>query len=111
MTSWFLVLLGLFTYVIVRNVLSHITRVPVWLLWLILMAPAIIWELWTIIYGPTQSPPLVFIVACVFLSVFLCWILFISGNRGQRNRETENRESTSISNSEPQQSPVRPIEM
>ena len=116
MTSWFLVLLGLFTYVIVRNVLSHITRVPVWLLWLILMAPAIIWELWTIIYGSTQSPPLVFIVACVFLSVFLCWILFISGNRGQRNRETrgenaENRESTSISNRETEQLPVRPIEI
>jgi len=43
MTFWFL-LLGLFTYVIVRRSVAGITRTPVWLLWLVLMTPALIWS-------------------------------------------------------------------
>ncbi len=57
MTIWFLLLLGLATYLMVQRVVAHSTKTPVWLLWLVLMTPAFLLTAWTLRYGTKQPPP------------------------------------------------------
>ena len=57
-----LILLGLITYFILRRSISKITRTPVWILWLIMMTPALIWTTWMLIYPEKQVPPALIII-------------------------------------------------
>ncbi|WP_422662028.1 site-2 protease family protein [Pannus brasiliensis] len=66
-------ILGAFTYVIVKNSVSKITKTPIWLLWLVLMSPPLIVTGWIIIHeGKVPMPLPVFIGLCV-LSLMLYW--------------------------------------
>lgn len=80
MNFWFLVLLGLFTYLIVQRSVARITRTPVWILWLVLMTPALTWSIWTAIYGARQLPT-VLVIAPLILCPILYWVLVQWGRR------------------------------
>jgi membrane-associated protease RseP (regulator of RpoE activity) len=67
-----LIVLGLITYLLVQRSVARITRTPVWILWLVLMLPAIIWGVWITAYGEkTQMPP-----GLMFGSFALCSVLY-----------------------------------
>ncbi len=51
-----LILLGIFTYFIVRRSVAGITRTPIWLLWAVMMTPAFIWTAWTMANGGNDIP-------------------------------------------------------
>jgi membrane-associated protease RseP (regulator of RpoE activity) len=70
MLVW-LLLLGLFTYWIVQRSVSGITRTPVWVLWLVMMTPALIWTAWVLMNDAAQMPP-----ALVFGPFVVCPILY-----------------------------------
>ncbi|MGM3305568.1 site-2 protease family protein [Anabaena sp. WFMT] len=112
MAFWFLLLLGLATYLIVQRSVAHITRTPVWLLWLVLMTPALILSGWTLIYGTKQPPPPGLIIWPLVVSLLLYWFLFLSGRRVPGDTQTQDQmtglQSANHPTSEP--SPVRPIE-
>lgn len=72
-----LFLLGLITYFIVQRVAS-VTRSPVWLLWLVAMAPAIVSSLWVLAKGKPMPSQTILILSAVCLLVY--WFLI------QRNR-------------------------
>ncbi|MEA5576566.1 site-2 protease family protein [Anabaena sp. UHCC 0451] len=113
MTFWFLLLLGLATYLIVQRSVAHITRTPVWLLWLVLMTPAFILTSWTLIYGAEKSPPPGLIIWPLILSLLLYWILFLSGHRVPENTQSQTQATAlqSTNNSTTTEPlPVRPIE-
>lgn len=112
MEFWFILLLiGLATYLIVQRSVAHITRTPVWLLWLVLMTPAFILIGWTLVYGAKKSPPLPLIIWPLVVCVLLYWVLFLSGHQVSENRRTPNQVTGSQSTS-PTTEPltVRPIE-
>ncbi|USR92255.1 site-2 protease family protein [Phormidium yuhuli AB48] len=46
MTFWLLLILGLITYIILQRSVANITRTPVWLLWLVMMTPAVVLIIW-----------------------------------------------------------------
>lgn len=46
MTLWLLLILGLITYIILQRSVANITRTPVWLLWLVMMTPAVVLIIW-----------------------------------------------------------------
>lgn len=46
MTFWLLLILGLITYIILQRSVANITRTPVWLLWLVMMTPAVVLIVW-----------------------------------------------------------------
>ncbi len=77
----FLILLILATasfYIIKRSV-SKITTTPIWILWLSLMSPALIWTTWRILNPQQQSIPQPLILIPLLLSPFLYLILIEIG--------------------------------
>ncbi|MGA7932756.1 MAG: site-2 protease family protein [Kovacikia sp.] len=68
-----LFLLGLITYFIVQR-LSSVTRTPTWLLWLVVMTPAFIWNGWILVRGKEKPPPELFLIPFIICLV-LYWFL------------------------------------
>jgi len=114
MTFWFLLLLGLFTYFIVQRSVAGITRTPVWILWLVLMTPALIWSVWTAIYGPDQPLPIALAIGPFIICPLLYWLLIQWGRRDSSPsaEQTQNQasESKPATETKPEPSNLRPIE-
>jgi membrane-associated protease RseP (regulator of RpoE activity) len=112
MNSWFLLLLGLATYLMVQRSATSITRTPVWLLWLVLMTPAFLLTAWTVRYGIKQPPPSSLIIWSSIICILLYWLLFQWGRTAPTDKQTEPQAPTSQSAINPiaEPVPVRPIE-
>lgn len=80
MLFW-LLLLGLITYWILQNSVSSMTRTPVWILWLVMMTPALIWTTWALIYGQNRPMPTELVIGPFILCPILYWWLVRSGRR------------------------------
>ncbi|QSJ20945.1 site-2 protease family protein [Nostoc sp. UHCC 0702] len=114
MFFWFLlVLLGLATYLMVQRSVANITRTPVWLLWLVLMTPALVLSGWTLIHGVKQPPPPSLIIWPSTLCFLLYWTLFQLGRRAPKDTQIEPQgiESQSTIHPTVEPVPVRPIEL
>ncbi len=112
MTFWFLLLLGLATYLMVQRIVAHSTRTPVWLLWLVLMTPAFLLTGWTLLYGEKQPPPPSLILWSSIICLLLYWLLFQWGRPVSTDTQTEPQTPESQSVIHPTAEPVtvRPIE-
>ncbi|MBF2066254.1 MAG: site-2 protease family protein [Calothrix sp. C42_A2020_038] len=113
MTFWFLLLLGIITYLMVQRSVAQITRTPVWLLWLVLMAPALLWTVWSAVYGITVQPPRALMIAPLIISPILYWVLFQIGRRPTEATSSDKLTPTSQSAINPTAEPavsVRPIQ-
>lgn len=87
---WFLLLLGLVTYLMVQRSVAQMTRTPVWLLWLVLMTPAMLWTGWTAVNGWKQNPPHSLILWSLVICPLLYWVLFQWGRRPSiKGKQTE----------------------
>ena len=79
MEFWLLIiLLGLTSYLfffLLKRNLSKITRTPIWLLWLVLMIPPIIWVSWGLIHGNERPMPTHLVIAPFIISPILYWWL------------------------------------
>lgn len=116
MEFWFLflLLLGLATYLMVQHSVAQITRTPVWLLWLVLMTPALLLIGWMLMYGAKQPPPVALFMWSLFICIVFYWILFQWGRRVPPNTQTDEAQAQA-SESQPITQPtaetaVRPIE-
>ncbi|MBO0351218.1 site-2 protease family protein [Phormidium pseudopriestleyi FRX01] len=83
MILW-LLLLGFITYIILRQRVAHLTRTPVWVLWLALMAPAFLWMAWFFIHGEDTPLPTEVALGLFLVSPLVYWILFFWGRRNMR---------------------------
>jgi len=112
MAFWFLLLLGLATYLMVQRSVAPITRTPVWLLWLVLMTPAFVLSGWTLIYGAKQPPPPSLLIWPSVVCLLLYWLLFQWGRRAPRDTQTQAQvtEPQSVIHPTAEPLPVRPIE-
>jgi membrane-associated protease RseP (regulator of RpoE activity) len=85
---WFiLLLLGILTYLsyfIVQRSVAHITKTPVWVLWLVMMLPAFVWAGWIVIHGDARTP-VGLILGSIVLSSTLYWVLVQWGRVPQPN--------------------------
>jgi hypothetical protein len=88
MEIWLLGLLGGFTYLIVKRSVSKITTTPVWLIWLVMMAPALIWTAWALVYGQNTPIPALLVVGPFILCPFLYWWLVQIGRVPPTEGET-----------------------
>lgn len=112
MTFWFLILLGLATYIMVQRTVARITKTPIWLLWLVLMTPAVLWTTWTAVYGAKQPPPRPLVIWPLVICPLLYWLLFQWGRTSLKGTQTEPsaKESQSVIPTTAEPVPVRPIE-
>jgi membrane-associated protease RseP (regulator of RpoE activity) len=101
MNLWFLLLLGLITYLMVQRSVGQITRTPVWVLWFVLMTPAFVLTGWTAVNRATSAPQglmLFLFLACPLLY----WLLF------QWGRRIPGETQTAPTTSEPQSAAINP---
>jgi membrane-associated protease RseP (regulator of RpoE activity) len=102
MELWLLLILlslGLFTYVTIQRTVAHITRTPVWLLWLVLMTPVLIWSGWTLVYGKNTPPPPPLMFGPFVLCPLLYWLLIQWGRQVPKppvNQEVESKPQISL---------------
>lgn len=93
MELWLLlILLGLVTYFIVKRRVTSITRTPVWLLWLVMMTPALIWSGWALVYGENTPMPPVLMFGPFVVCPLVYWLLIQWGRRESippQKQETE----------------------
>lgn len=82
---WLLLLLGLITYLILQRSVPRITRTPIWVLWLVMMTPAGILGIWTLLYGEDKPIPVILAIAPFALCFSLYWWLVY---RGRKPRES-----------------------
>src|SRR6478672_9375868 len=117
MEVWLLlILLGIITYFIVKLSVASITRTPIWILWLVLMTPAIIWSSWTLVYGQKAPMPSGLILVPFVVCSVAYWLL-IHWGRKVPNPPSDNPTNASIQNldtpkiaAETEGSTVRPID-
>ena len=83
----FLFLLGFITYFVVKSSAANVTRTPVWLLWFVLMIPALIWTLWSVIYGEDKPLPLLLILGPFLVCPGLYWWLVQKGRITPEKKE------------------------
>ncbi|TRU23118.1 MAG: site-2 protease family protein [Microcystis aeruginosa Ma_QC_B_20070730_S2] len=80
MEMWLLLgILGGFTYFMVKRSVAKITTTPIWLIWLVLMTPALIWTGWTLIYGQDTPMPAFLLIGPFVICPFLYWWLVQKG--------------------------------
>ncbi|TVQ08539.1 MAG: site-2 protease family protein [Leptolyngbya sp. DLM2.Bin27] len=79
MVFFWLLVLGLLTYVLLQRSVSRITRTPVWLLWLVMMLPALVLSAWVLINGGEESPPTALLIGLFIACPILYWALIQKG--------------------------------
>ncbi|NJL46008.1 MAG: site-2 protease family protein [Leptolyngbyaceae cyanobacterium SM2_3_12] len=75
MLFFWLLLLGIFTFIVVRRSVGAITRTPVWLLWLVMMLPALVLTVWVLIQGTEEPVPSGLLLALFIACPMLYWML------------------------------------
>jgi membrane-associated protease RseP (regulator of RpoE activity) len=103
-----LFVLGLISYFLLQQSISRITRTPVWLLWLVIMSPALIWTTWVLVYGSSKKAPPELLIIPFIVCPFLYWLLV---QLGRKEIPRETTDLVSGDGTEPKQPkpPVRPI--
>jgi membrane-associated protease RseP (regulator of RpoE activity) len=116
MELWLLliVLLGFFTYYIVKRQIAPITRTPLWIFWLVMMAPALLLTTWFLIMGTQKVPPPSLMVGSFVLSLLVSWWLIALGRSVPPEVKKNGAEPQAVNSSESQEtqeadSKVRPI--
>jgi membrane-associated protease RseP (regulator of RpoE activity) len=95
MERWLLIiLLGLLTYFIVKRSVASITKTPVWLLWLVMMTPALIWSVWIGVNGQTKQMPPALMWGPFVLCPLLYWLLIQWGRRDFSEPGTKETQAT-----------------
>ncbi|MEM1167782.1 MAG: site-2 protease family protein [Cyanobacteria bacterium P01_H01_bin.35] len=102
-----LILLGFITYFILQSSVSKITRTPIWILWLVMMTPALIWTSWMLIYGQKQLPPVLIIIPFIFCP-YLYWLLVQQG-RYTPTQSDKSKIENSNSQGKPEINPTQTI--
>ncbi|MFB2839279.1 site-2 protease family protein [Floridanema evergladense] len=108
-----LVLLGIATYFIVKRSVAGITTTPVWLLWLVMMAPPFVWTGWILAYGRNQPMPAFLLLGVFFASLILYTYLIQKGRiqpQAKANQTTNNSKTPETAKpADAEAAKVRPI--
>lgn len=75
MLFFWLLLLGVFTYFVVKRSVANITRTPTWLLWFVMMLPAFTLAIWMITQGTDQPAPPALLITLFVVCPLLYWLL------------------------------------
>lgn len=111
-----LLLLGLFTFATVQQSVGSITRTPVWLLWLVMMMPALVLAGWSLVQGPEKPLPMGVLLGLFVLCPLLYWGLVQWGRKSALPPAAAEEASPSSDNvtanatPAPAKPPLRPID-
>lgn len=92
MIFWFVFLLltlGWMTYSLLQRSIAAKGSTPLWILWLVMMAPALIWSTWTLVKGTGQPMPLALVFIPFLASPILYWVLLRQSLRSVQRQENK----------------------
>nr|WP_204104661.1 site-2 protease family protein [Spirulina major] len=89
-----LIFLGIISYFIVKRSVANLTTTPIWLLWLVLMAPPLLLTVWMLILGEKEPLPLPLMVIPFVLCPLLYWWLIQKGRPIPAPEETTDSPTT-----------------
>ena len=75
MLVFWLLLLGTFTFIVVKRSVGGITRTPVWMLWIVMMLPAFTLAAWVAVNGAEEPAPTSLLLALFIACPILYWML------------------------------------
>jgi len=102
MFLWFwLFFLGWITYLLLQRSLASQGSTPLWVLWLVLMMPALIWGGWTLLFGPDVEPPLWLMLGPFVACPFVYWLLVRNSLAEHRRRHFSKTSKTATESLEP----------
>ena len=108
-----LILLGFLTYFMLKHSVAKITRTPIWLFWLVLMAPAFIWTTWFVVYGEKKPVPVLLLLAPFILCPLVCRWLIEAGKPNPEAKEvvseTEPNKLVATAKAKEEPGTIRPI--
>lgn len=114
MTFWLLLILGLITYIILQRSVANITRTPVWLLWLVMMTPAVVLILWAEMTPEEGAVPawgaIALMTSCFILYLWLLYRGRTTPEEQPRPTVTATELSSSLNNLKEQLRPIAPGE-
>jgi membrane-associated protease RseP (regulator of RpoE activity) len=115
MSIWLvLILLGLLTYYIINRGVHSITKTPVWLLWLVMMTPALLFSIWVLYFKQDQ----VIFPVLILISFLCCPALYVGliqagrinpGVKPNKNLSDPNEETSEVQDQESENDHIRPI--
>lgn len=88
-----LLLLAGFTYILVRRSAKGLTSTPIWLLWLVIMIPAITWTVWFLVMGEEEPIPILLLIIPFIVSPFLYLWLIQKGRKDQGGEPSSSNSS------------------
>ncbi|NEO95497.1 MAG: site-2 protease family protein, partial [Moorea sp. SIO3G5] len=77
MELWLLpfILLAVITYFVIQRSVASLTQTPVWLLWLVMMIPPLVWIGWTLFNGENTPIPPALLLGPFVICLPLYWLL------------------------------------
>ncbi len=102
-----LLLLGLWTFAMIKRNAGSMTRTPVWLLWLVMMLPALVVATWIIASGSQSVPPLGLLLALFVVCPVVYWLLVLWGR--PPGLQPQPGELSSLPSEQPKQLPKPPL--
>ncbi|MBE9114857.1 site-2 protease family protein [Lusitaniella coriacea LEGE 07157] len=104
-----LILLGLFTYTMVKRSVARLTQTPLWMLWLALMTPAILWKAWSVVMQ--EELPIGLAIGTLIACPLLYLWLIQQGRREEPASQTQTpfQEDTLERDREESKKKLRPI--
>ncbi len=104
-----LFVLGLISYYLLQSSISRITRTPIWLLWLVMMTPALIWSGWVLANGAKKTAPPELVIIPFLVCPVLYWFLVQLG-RKEITPETQTQVAGDATEPTKPKPPLRPID-
>ena len=91
------VILSTISYLVIQSSVGKITQTPMFLLWLVLMTPPLIWTAWYLMNPNTDSMPMVLVVVPLILSplVYL-WLIEIGKPKIKNDSSEQTSQKTSV---------------
>lgn len=110
-TLFLFILLGLTTYYIISRGVTKITTTPPWMLWLVLMTPAISLTLWTLVYGEGRTMPTPLVLGLFIFSPVCYWLLVEAGRKDKSPQvgQVDPAATKTAPENPPTPAPLRPI--
>ena len=111
MLVFWLLLLGVFTFIIVKRSVGGITRTPVWLLWTVMMLPAFTLAAWVAIHGPEAQFPTSLLLLLFITCPLLYWTLLQWGRLpAPKPTPSDSAASAQPAKPQPAKPALRPID-
>lgn len=104
--------LGLVTYWVISRSVTKATTVPLWMLWLIMMMPVLVFTVWMLVTEGTPPPAFLLYGLMVLCSLFLYATLAISGAKAKQKQmaaQTQGSEQSTDKATKVDKTPKKPI--